>query len=133
MTTEAVRAAVERLTRSPDGRYTVVGGGSAGDDVRTVLQALAAAQAEASALREALRPFAVEAGNWFSAVPDEYRPLCTEPDTTTAHPGSETVYSIGDLRFARTLFDDLCEDEGCPHHGTLHVCRARAALSEPKP
>ncbi len=54
-------------------------------------------------LEAALKPFAEEAENWHDDVPDDYRSLCTEPGSGTAHPGSETAFTIGDLRHARAL------------------------------
>lgn len=60
--------------------------------------------AQESALREAVeivRPFANEADNWADSVPDSHRSLCTEPGKSTAHPGSETTFTVGALRAAR--------------------------------
>lgn len=54
-------------------------------------------------LEAALQPFAEEAENWHDDVPNDYRSLCTEPGSETAHPGSETEFTIGDLRRARAL------------------------------
>ena len=54
-------------------------------------------------MRRALMPFAADADEWADAVPDDHRSLCTEPGSTTAHPGSETTYSVGDLRQARMI------------------------------
>jgi hypothetical protein len=58
-------------------------------------------RAEVALMREALKPFAEEAGNWADTVPDAHRSLCTEPGSRTAHPGSETAFNVGDLRVAR--------------------------------
>lgn len=66
----------------------------------TLLLSLAS---ERDGLREALKPFAEEADQWHCTVPDEYRSLCTEPGSSTANPGSETAFTIGDLRRARSL------------------------------
>lgn len=79
----------------------------ADDHIAADLRALRA-EARATALELALKPFAEEAGNWHDDVPDDYRSLCTEPGSETAHPGSETVFTIGDLRRAR----DLIKTEG---------------------
>ena len=69
-----------------------------------------ALEAENAALRErneklakGLKPFAADAEGWADAVPDEHRPRCTEPGSDTAHPGSETAYTVGDLRRAHAL------------------------------
>lgn len=51
-------------------------------------------------LRKALEPFAAEAENWHDTVPDEHRSLCTEPGNYYPHPGSETAFTVGDLRRA---------------------------------
>lgn len=57
--------------------------------------------AENERLRKLLQPFATEAENWHDSVPDDHRTLCTEPNSTTAHPGSEADFTVGDLRRAR--------------------------------
>lgn len=64
---------------------------------------LKAAEALAEARREALEPFGRDAGNWADDVPDNYQPRCTEPGKNTAYFGSETAFTVGDLRHARTL------------------------------
>lgn len=56
-------------------------------------------------LRAALMPFAREADQWGDEVPDSFRPLCTEPGSETALPGSETTFTIGNLRRARSLLN----------------------------
>lgn len=48
--------------------------------------------------RSMLAPFVAEAENWADSVPDDYRPLCTEPGKKHAYPGSDTSYSVGDVR-----------------------------------
>lgn len=58
-------------------------------------------QSDTERMRGALEPFAKEADNWDQSVPDDYRSLCTEPGSRTALPGSETAFTIGDLREAR--------------------------------
>lgn len=50
-----------------------------------------------------LRKFAAEADQWADAVPDDYRSPCIEPGAKSAHPGSETVFTVGDTRKARAL------------------------------
>jgi len=85
-------------------------------EVRTLDAAKSAAQADYEAriksalitappvdagMREALEPFAREADNWADSVSDDHRSLCTEPGSTTAHPGSETAFTVGDLRRAK--------------------------------
>lgn len=57
--------------------------------------------AENRLLRNLLKPFAEDADKWAETVPDDHRPLCTEPNSKTAHPGSETDFTVGDLRRAR--------------------------------
>jgi hypothetical protein len=52
---------------------------------------------------EALEPFARESDNWAVSVPNDYRSLCFEPGAKNAHPGSETAFTVGDLRRARAL------------------------------
>ena len=52
-------------------------------------------------LEAALKPFAEEAEEWADSVPDSHRSLCTEPGCVYAHPGSETIFTVGDLRHAR--------------------------------
>lgn len=56
----------------------------------------------AAEMAEALAKFAADADAWDHTVPDDHRSLCTEPGSDTAHPGSETLYTVGDLRRART-------------------------------
>ena len=51
-------------------------------------------------LMAALEPFAREASNWADSVPDDYRSLCFEPGAKQANPGSETAFTVGDLRRA---------------------------------
>lgn len=60
-------------------------------------------KALAEARREAMEPFGRDAGNWADDVPDNYQPRCTEPGKNTAYFGSETAFTVGDLRRARTL------------------------------
>lgn len=62
-----------------------------------------ALQRENAELREALKPFATDADNWSDGVPHTHKTLCTEPNSTTAHPGSEAAFTVGDLRRARAL------------------------------
>ena len=57
--------------------------------------------AENRLLRNLLKTFAEDADKWAETVPDDHRPLCTEPNSKTAHPGSETGFTVGDLRRAR--------------------------------
>ena len=59
--------------------------------------------ARVALLESALKPFAEEAENWHDDVPDDYRSLCTEPGSETVHPGSETAFTVGDIRRARAL------------------------------
>ena len=54
-------------------------------------------------MREGLEPFARDASEWADSVSDDHRSLCTEPGSETAHPGSEAVFTVGDLRRARAL------------------------------
>lgn len=70
-------------------------------------------------LRAALAPFAREADQWSKEVPDGFRPLCTEPGSATTLPGSETTFTIGDLRRARALLGESLtfEPQGIPHDG----------------
>lgn len=68
--------------------------------------------AENDKLRELLKPFATEAENWHDSVPDDHRTLCTEPNSKTAHPGSEADFTVGDLRRARTALAST----GGEHH-----------------
>jgi len=63
------------------------------------------------AMREALRPFAVEADNWHSSVPDSHRSLCTGPGSKTAYPGSETSFTVGDIRRAKIVYNALSASE----------------------
>ena len=63
-------------------------------------------QARVKELEEGLRPFAKEAELWADSVPDDYRPLCTEPGHKTPCPGSESAYTVGDTRRARALVED---------------------------
>lgn len=60
----------------------------------------AALSAEVERLRGLLRPFADEAERWWHTVPGDHRSLCTEPGETQALNGSETAFTIGDLRRA---------------------------------
>ncbi|WP_454622738.1 hypothetical protein [Brucella anthropi] len=62
-----------------------------------------ALEAKLAAAQKALEPFALEAANWCDTVPDSHRSLCTEPGSKTAHPGSETTFTVGDLRRARAV------------------------------
>lgn len=62
---------------------------------------LAALNARVMELAWRLEPFAKDAAEWADTVPDDYRPRCTEPGSRTAHPGSETAFTVGDLRLAR--------------------------------
>lgn len=55
------------------------------------------------ALRKALEPFAKDADNWADTVPDDHRSLCTEPGSQYPHPGSETIFTVGDLRRAKAV------------------------------
>ena len=48
--------------------------------------------------RAMLAPFITEASNWADSVPDDYRAPCAEPGKTHVYPGSETAYTVGDLR-----------------------------------
>lgn len=48
--------------------------------------------------RSMLAPFVAEAENWADSVPDDYRAPCAEPGKMHAYPGSETAYTVGDLR-----------------------------------
>jgi hypothetical protein len=57
--------------------------------------------------REALEPFAKEADEWADTVLDDHRSLCTEPGSRYAHPGSETVFTVGDLRRAKAVLAKL--------------------------
>jgi len=69
-------------------------------------------QARVKLLEEALKPFAEEAENWSDSVPDDHKTLCTEPGSSTAHPGSEAYFTVGDLRRAR----DTLASTGGEHH-----------------
>lgn len=64
-----------------------------------------AAERRATVFRRLLEPFAEDAYQWADSVPDDHRPLCTEPVCTepgsaTAHPGSEAAFTVGHLRAA---------------------------------
>lgn len=61
---------------------------------------------------EALEPFSAEADNWAESVPDTHRSLCTEPGSTTALPGSETAFTVGDLRRAASALAALQAEQG---------------------
>lgn len=65
---------------------------------------------DVKALVEALKPFAEDANRWADSVPDTHRSRCFEPGAKTAHPGSETVFSVGDLRRARAALEALSRD-----------------------
>ena len=73
-------------------------------------------RAENARLREALEPFAREADNWNDNVAAEYRPLQVEPQSVDhanggyAHPGSESAFSVGDIRRARTALSAPAHD-----------------------
>jgi len=69
-------------------------------------------QRENDELRLLLVPFAEEAENWSDSVPDDHKTLCTEPGSSTAHPGSEAYFTVGDLRRARTALAST----GGEHH-----------------
>lgn len=62
-------------------------------------------EAKLAIVRKILEPFALEADNWIDTVPDSHRSLCTEPGSKTAHPGSETAFTVGDLRAARAALE----------------------------
>lgn len=68
-------------------------------------QERARATAPLEALLEALRPFAKEADTWHDTVPDSHRSLCSEPGKMFAAPGSETTFTVGDLRAARAAIN----------------------------
>lgn len=67
-----------------------------------------ALRAENARMRETLEPFAKEAENWADDVATDYRPLQVEPQSVDrkqggyAHPGSDSAFSVGDLRRARS-------------------------------
>lgn len=67
-----------------------------------------AMRAENARMRETLEPFAKEAENWADDVATDYRPLQVEPQSVDrkqggyAHPGSDSAFSVGDLRRARS-------------------------------
>jgi hypothetical protein len=65
------------------------------------VNALPSLIAHVERLEKALKPFADEAATWADDVPDDHRSLCTEPSKKYAHPGSETTFTVGDLRLAR--------------------------------
>lgn len=69
-------------------------------DGRTIYDLVQNAVEAERRLREALEPFAKEADAWADSVPDNHRSLCTEPGSTTAHPGSDTAFTVGDIRAA---------------------------------
>lgn len=90
-----VRAEIERVLKAQDAAPA---------------EALAAPSASQEALREALEalePFAKEADEWADTVPDDHRSLCTEPGVRFAYPGSETVFTVGDLRRAKSALTKL--------------------------
>ena len=63
---------------------------------------IALLEAKTAELRQALWPFAFEAGMWADHVPDDGRPTVLEIGKTDAENyGSPAQYSIGDLRRAR--------------------------------
>lgn len=64
--------------------------------------AIAALKAENERLREALQPFAAEAGEWGDAVPDSHHPVFLEPGHWDArYYGSAAKFTVGDQRGAR--------------------------------
>lgn len=75
------------------------------DYEQRIRSALVSAPMSASdgALRKALEPFAKDADNWADTVPDDHRSLCTEPGSQYPHPGSETIFTVGDLRRAKAV------------------------------
>lgn len=77
------------------------------------------------ALRKALEPFAKDADNWADTVPDDHRSLCTEPGSQYPHPGSETIFTVGDLRRAKAVLAAASEatksDGGSPGPSPLAV------------
>lgn len=77
-----------------------------------------AAEADLEKMRRALAPFSLEADNWHDDVPDDYCPLMAEPGAEQTNPGSEAVFSIGDLRRAREALSTsprLSDAEGKPN------------------
>lgn len=71
---------------------------------------------ELAALRErvakVLQSFAIDAESWSETVPNEHRSLCTEPGSDYAHPGSEAIFTVGDLRAARSLHIEMTGGKG---------------------
>lgn len=85
---------------------------AAREGVPMLLAHLHQLEEENAGLREVLEPFANEARNWAAEVPDDYRSLCTEPGSRMALEGSETAFTIGDLRNASALTRNRGGDHG---------------------
>lgn len=104
---DAQRIEAARVARSDNGAALV--------DANARIDAL---EHKLAGAREALRPFAEEAGSWLDSVDGGYRPLCVEPGCVDAdgggyaHPGSETVYTLDDLRRARAALARLDDKDG---------------------
>lgn len=56
-----------------------------------------------------------EADNWSDEISDGYRPLQCEPRTNYANKGSNTAYSLGDLRRARAIYVKLAGPRAAVH------------------
>lgn len=108
---------IARLTAERDGWMRIVGQiaatvplplilkatGSTGDLIahfKAQADHIETLEARVATLSAALEPFGHDAANWADDVPDDYRPRCTEPGKEYAHPGSETVFTVGSLRRA---------------------------------
>lgn len=68
--------------------------------------------AEIARLKEALRPFAEEAAEWADTVHDDYTPRQTEPGHECTFEGSESKFTIADLRRARAALTGETDAEG---------------------
>lgn len=82
------------------------------------------------ALRKALEPFAKDADNWADTVPDDHRSLCTEPGSQYPHPGSETIFTVGDLRRAKAVLAAASEATKSDGGMEGHACYSSAASSK---
>lgn len=98
---------VERLQRyvSNNERPTVELSAEAATTITTLRERV-------KVLEAGLRPFADEADNWMEEVSGDYSPLCVEPQSIDhkgggyANPGSNSAYTIADLRAARSLLEN---------------------------
>lgn len=80
------------------------------ENARKIKAALSASEAEVARLKEALRPFAEEAAEWADTVHDDYTPRQTEPGHECTYEGSESKFTIADLRRARAALTGETDD-----------------------